>query len=489
MATLSPARQNWPVLEGLKLLSRGKVRDTYDLGDGLLLVVATDGISIFDFVLNALVPEKGIVLTAMNYFWLKYLDSYGFKTHYVAAGPGIDHYLPDNLCKNIDLQRRAMVVQKLEMAPVEFVVRAVLTGSSVKPYNKEKTVCGHYLPDGLQDGDALDHLLDTPTSKEEEGHDKPLSAKEIRRQYPEMTYYALQTFQIVSAYAKAHGILLADTKIEGSADTIGDELFTPDSSRFWEYNAWLESRKPATGRKAPAPYDKQLVRNWGIGMGIKDLDPEKPEDVTKVQAMEVPVQLIKDTTNIYRYIFWRLTGKTLECYLKDVMGVAVPPLPAKNVAIICGSENDWPKIQEVVSVVPQERMRIVVNALSCHRHPKQLRQWVENCCGDFDIIIGVGGEALALPGVVDAYGQEFGKSFRTIGVALGEPGTDALRAAELSIERVPGQPVIVDETTGKAYVGPEGLKAVLFRIAEGELPPANPRKPKPFKIGLYQNYR
>ena len=213
MAKLSPARAGVKLLPGQKVLSRGKVRDTYDL-ECNLLSSATDGVSIFDFVLNALVPQKGIILNAMNHFWDNYLRQFGIQTHLVAVGSAIDEFLPENLRGNIDLQSRAVVVKRLKMAPVEFIARAVLTGSAIKSYQKSSEVCGHKLMPGLQDGDELPFIMDTPTSKAEVGHDENLPADEIRRKYPGQTYSLIQIFQIIAHKAKEQGIFLADTKLE-----------------------------------------------------------------------------------------------------------------------------------------------------------------------------------------------------------------------------------------------------------------------------------
>ena len=169
MPTLSPQRQQVAVLPGLKLLGRGKVRDSYELGNGNLLIVATDGISIFDFVLNAIVPEKGAVLAAMSHYWLTRLEKdLGIKTHLIAAGAAIDAYLRPAFGSNPALQSRAMVVRKLSMADVEFVVRGYLTGSGLKSYKETGMVCGIMLPPGLQDGDELPELIATPTTKAQE---------------------------------------------------------------------------------------------------------------------------------------------------------------------------------------------------------------------------------------------------------------------------------------------------------------------------------
>ena len=340
MAKLSPARAGVALLRGLELLSRGKVRDTYLLPDGNLLVVATDGISVFDFVLNALVAGKGIILNAINYFWIQYLKDFGINTHFIAAGRDIDEYLPDHFKNDPYLQSRAIIVRRLKIVPIEFICRSVLTGSSVPIYKECGYVCLHKLLPGLQDGDALPYILDTPTTKAEEGHDENLPAKLVRETYPEQIYSMLQIFQIASQYAGQRGIKLADTKFEFAEDgTIADEILTPDSSRFWELKVWQESRKVADGRKAPPPYDKQLVRQWGIGQGINKLDPKNPGDVANVHSLVVPPDLIEQTIQTYRYIFWRLTGYNIKSFLSDKIKVNVRQ-EAKKIVVICGSKSD-----------------------------------------------------------------------------------------------------------------------------------------------------
>ena len=489
MATLSPARAKVKLLSGLQLLSRGKVRDTYSLSPSNLLSSATDGISIFDFVLNAIVPQKGIILNAMNYFWLQYLKGFGIKNHFVAAGSEIDQYLPVAFRDDVDLQSRAIVVRKLQMAPVEFIARAVLTGSAIKSYAEKCQVCGHQLLSGLQDGDALPCILDTPTTKAEEGHDENLSAQQVREKYPQQTYMLLQIFQIASRYAEQRGIKLADTKFEfGECGTIGDEILTPDSSRFWEHKAWVEGRKPATSRKAPPPYDKQLVRIWGISQGINKLKPENPVDVGKVHAMVVPDKLIDQTTQTYRYIFWRLTGRTIESYLREEMGVDVKR-KARNIIVVCGSESDLPVVRDVFTGILPEEAEIAVHVMSCHRNPVELEQFATSL--EFraaDAVIGVGGKALALPGVIDAFANANGFYIPVIGVALGEPGNKSFEAAKLSIEELPGNPVVIDELTGNCYSGAEGLSRAIKRVTEGELPPPKPRTEKPIQMNAFRNF-
>jgi len=486
MATLSPARAAWSLLEGLNLRSRGKVRDTYCLTNGTLLSVATDGISIFDFVLNATVPMKGIVLNALNHFWSEHLKNFSIPTHLVDVGSAINFHLPQHLKHNTDLQSRASVIRKLEMAPAEFIYRSVLTGSSVSGYKTDGTVCDHQLPPGLQDGDALPCILDTPTTKAEEGHDENMSFRQVREKYPEQVLIGSQIFQIGSSYAKSRGIKLADTKFEfGTNGIIGDEIMTPDSSRFWELKAWQESRN-LTVRKAPPPYDKQLVRAWGIEKGINKRNPSNPDDIAWVHSLEVPAELIAQTTKMYRYIFWRLTGYTIERYLNEKMMVNTRVHPKiLKIAVVCGSESDVPAIMPVLSGVHKDFANINLSVISCHRNPVNVAEFASTV--DADVIICIGGKAFALPGVMDAFLHHYGRNIPVVGVVFGEPQSQALLAAKLSIEEIPGTPVIMDEVKG-VYTWSEGLIAALSRIIDGELPPPKPRTEKPVLLDVFKNY-
>lgn len=483
MPALSSLRQSVPVLSGLPLLHRGKVRDTYDLGNNLLLVVATDAISIFDFVLNALVPEKGKILTAMSHFWLTQFEKSGIKTHLVAAGAAIDDYLPRELRGNPDLQSRAMIVLKLKMAPCEFIARGVLIGSGFKDYLATGEVCGHKLPLGLQDGDALPRSIDTPTTKADCGHDEALDAEETRTKYPQETALLFEIYKYVREVSSACGILFADTKLEFGRDEAGvlylaDEVATPDSSRFWELSTWAVGRE-AEKRKAPPPYDKQLVRQWGIEQGINKLDPLSPDDVAKAQSLSVPPDLIGATTKTYRYIFWRLTDMQLEKYQREVMGMSVAD-KVRKIAVVFGSESDIPHVRHAVNGTP-----VAAHVVSCHRNPIELQTFALNGCRGADVVIAAGGKAFALPGVLDAFLHDADHDIPVIGVALGKPGSVSLEAARLSISELPGQPVVMDETRDCVYEGTEGFARAIDRAMYGEFPvKQRAKKPVQFDIDL-----
>lgn len=324
--TLSPTREAVPTVAGLHLTHRGKVRDSYELPRNRRLVVATDAISIFDFTLSADVPHKGAILNAISHFWFSFLERSRFRTHMLAAGSGIDDCLPESLRNNKHLQSHAMVVTNLQMISFEFIVRYCLTGSALKEYLRSGRVHGKKLPSGLQDGDSLPTPLFTPTTKADEGHDEPVSEERVRQEHYDAVLLALLSCEAIANAARLYGIVVADTKVEIGYDfcgvvRIGDEVGTPDSSRFWDLNAWERSRAEKT-RRAPPALDKQPVRAWGIKMGIDKLDPQNPEHVRRVHDMEVPHELIESTAATYREIFQRLTGETLETYQRQRLGIA-----------------------------------------------------------------------------------------------------------------------------------------------------------------------
>ena len=481
MAKHSPVREGMPLLEGLPLLHRGKVRDTYGLQDGNILIVATDSISIFDFELNAQVPMKGIILNALSVYWCRLLETHGIKTHLIADGSRIDQYLPEHLRNNCDLQARAIVAKKFDMAPIEFIIRGCLTGSGLKAYNKTGEICGIKLPEGLGDGDKLPFPLDTPTTKALSGHDVHLDAEDIRMRYPEQTDLALKVFKLAQKFADDRGLVFADTKFEFSMDgTLCDEVLTPDSSRIWDKMDWLMTRK---AKKAPQSNDKEIVRAWGKTLGIDKLDPEDPDDVAYVHSLEVPGDIIWNTAAAYRYVFWRLAGITIERFLRNFLYVDYP-VRGKKIIIVCGSESDLGVVKAALNGGSNCPAEISVHVMSCHRNPREVMEFAEKLPDGIDIIIGVGGKAFALPGILDSWVRHFGKKVRIGGVALGDPNSESFLAAKLSITEIPEKPVVLEEFTGEAYVGSQGLRELISRVCDGEIPPLKARTDKPAKMDI-----
>jgi len=312
---------------GIKLGHRGKVRDTYLLPDpALLFVVATDRVSIFDFVLPAVVPHKGALLTALTVFWLSEVLN-DVPHHLVAYGRGIDEYLPPELRGNAELHKRALVVRKLKMVPIECIVRGYLTGSGLKSYEKNHHVCGIPLPEGLHDGSRiLPAPIFTPTTKAESGHDEHVPTDEVIQRYGRWTRdRSLAYYQRLAEVAESKGLVLADTKFEfGEGGVLADEVGTPDSSRFWDTD---ECARDSEQKKSPPPFDKELVRSWGKQnvllrcgqdglVSMPYLDPDNPAHVAFVHSRTVPDAVLNETTSRYRTVVQRLTGLTLEEFQK-----------------------------------------------------------------------------------------------------------------------------------------------------------------------------
>jgi len=321
---------------------QGKVRDTFTLPghDGILLHVASDRISIFDFVLGSLIRDKGTILTALTIMWLTRAKILGNTPHHlVAFGREIDQYLPVDLRGLPELQKRALVIQKLEMLPVECVVRGYLTGSGWSAYQKDNgRVCGHQLPEGLHDGARLRRPIFTPTTKAEEGHDEHMTHQEVLARYGRQAELkSLSIFSAAAKFAEQRGILLADTKFEfgqcNGTYVLADEVLTPDSSRFWLVKDW---EKAVLQHKSPAGYDKQAVREWGKTVatpfcddgqamvsivGIGNLSPANPEHQRFVGSVPVPVEVSEPTTRRYRQAVNMLAGMSLEVFQDSVMHV------------------------------------------------------------------------------------------------------------------------------------------------------------------------
>jgi len=286
----------------LPLLRRGKVRDIYELGDKLLMV-ASDRISAFDHVLPTPVPEKGRVLTLLSAFWFEFMSPL-VPNHIIAV---IER--PEDLRPFVDfdppemLAGRTLVVARAEPVPVEMVVRGYLFGSAWEAYRRRGEVHGIKLPPGLREAEALPEPLVTPTTKAMEGHDRPLSLKELAdlvgaELASSLEEVSLKVYLKAREYALQRGLILADTKMEfgfvGGRLRLIDELLTPDSSRFWA----LESYRPGT---TPPSLDKQPVRDWLLASGWDRESPPPP----------LPPEVVAATSQRYKELYQRLTGKSL----------------------------------------------------------------------------------------------------------------------------------------------------------------------------------
>jgi phosphoribosylaminoimidazole-succinocarboxamide synthase len=290
--------------DGLTSLHSGKVRDLYRLPDGRLLMVASDRISAFDYVLDSTIPDKGRVLTAMTVWWFERLADLVPNHMLSVDGPEIP----------AGWRGRAMVCTPLRMVPVEAVARGYLTGSGLLDYRATGAVCGVPLPPGLRDGDKLPAPIFTPATKAELGeHDENVSFDAVAASVGAETAgrlrdLTLALYAAAAEIATERGIILADTKFEFGQDeagrlVLGDEVLTPDSSRFWPVDQWQP------GQAQPS-FDKQYVRNWllsaasGWDRAAGEPPPALPDDV------------IAATRARYVEAYERLTGRSFEDWLR-----------------------------------------------------------------------------------------------------------------------------------------------------------------------------
>ena len=288
-------------------IGSGKVREIYDLGSDGLLLVASDRISAFDVIMPNPIPHKGRVLTGMTLFWLERTEGI-VPNHLRGAWPG---ELPDEASAP-ELRGRAMLCEKLEMLPIECVVRGYLAGSGWKDYSESGTVCGHTLPSGLEEASQLPAPIFTPATKAAMGdHDENITADQARSMIGSEEYAAVEAASIALymqavAHARDRGIILADTKFEfgyGSDGrlVLGDEVMTPDSSRWWPLDGYR------TGISPPS-YDKQYVRDY-----LETLDWDKTPP-----GPELPADVVAGTSGRYIEAYEALTDSTFDDYLRKM---------------------------------------------------------------------------------------------------------------------------------------------------------------------------
>ncbi|MDP9496683.1 MAG: phosphoribosylaminoimidazolesuccinocarboxamide synthase [Actinomycetota bacterium] len=292
----------------LPLLARGKVRELYAVDDDAVLVVASDRLSAYDVVLPTPIPDKGVVLTGLSLWWFGQLAGI-VPNHLITAD--VAEYPSDLAAWRDGLRGRSMLCRRLEMLPVECVARGYLTGSGLAEYAASGSVCGVPLPPGLVDGSRLPEPVFTPATKAEVGeHDEnvPFSAVEAlvgTSVAAELRRLTLAVYARGAALAESRGVLLADTKLEFGFDpagvlTLGDEVLTPDSSRFWPADSW----RP--GRAQPS-YDKQYVRDWLTASGWDRTAP----------GPELPPDVVEQTRARYVEAYERLTGSFFATYLRE----------------------------------------------------------------------------------------------------------------------------------------------------------------------------
>ncbi len=283
-------------IKELKLFKRGKVRDIYDLGDELL-IIATDRISCFDFILPTLIPDKGRILTKISLFWFSFLKDI-VENHLISAStedlpPELENYKEE-------LNGRFMIIKKCEVVPFECVVRGYISGSGWEEYKTKNNVCGIELPLNLKQSDKLDQPLFTPATKAESGHDENVSFDYMKKEIGEdlankIREISVAIYNKAAQYAREKGVIIADTKFEfgmcGNKLILVDEVLTPDSSRFWPESEY-EAGRPQMS------FDKQFVRDYLEASGWDKTPP----------APVLPAEVVRKTQEKYKQVLKLLTG-------------------------------------------------------------------------------------------------------------------------------------------------------------------------------------
>jgi len=288
-------------LPGVKLFSRGKVRDVYEAGEDRLLVVATDRLSAFDVVMEEGIPDKGRVLNQISCFWFGLLDGF-VKSHFITAD--VKQYPAEFQPYASQLTGRSMLVLKARPFPVECIVRGYLAGSGWKDYRSTGAVCGIPLPAGLRESSKLDPPIFTPSTKATSGHDENITWEETIARIGQKAAEALRAkslavYEKARDYAEGKGIIIADTKFEwglvGDEIILIDEVLTPDSSRFWPRDGY------EPGKSQPS-FDKQFVRDYLESTGWNKQPPPPT----------LPPEVVNKTSEKYREAYKWLTGRPLD---------------------------------------------------------------------------------------------------------------------------------------------------------------------------------
>jgi len=277
-------------------LFEGKVRAIYEADDKTLLIVTSDRISAYDVIMPTAIPDKGRILNGLSEFWFDYIKDI-LPSHFITSD--VSAY-PGQYKNDASLEGRSMLVKKLKMTPFECIVRGYITGSAWESYCKDGTVCGEKIRPGMKESEAFDEPIFTPSTKAEEGHDINVSFDymvdkigiELASKLRDKT---IAIYKKCAAYARERGVIIADTKFEFGLDengelVIGDEVLTPDSSRFWPADEYEVGR----GQKS---YDKQYLRDWLTDNGFRGKSVELPDEVVNV------------TRDKYVGIYEILTGK------------------------------------------------------------------------------------------------------------------------------------------------------------------------------------
>jgi len=286
-------------VEGLPLVHRGKVRETYEVDERHLLLVATDRLSAFDVVFDQPIPDKGAVLSRLSAWWFEQLAAIG-RSHFVSADASD---LPE-AARTAEMAPRSMLVRRAERIDAECVVRGYLAGSGWAEYQRSGTVCGHRLPGGLREADRLPEPIFTPSTKADVGHDENISREQLAEMVGadlsgQLEERSIALYNAGARRAESVGLILADTKFEfGWIDgelAVIDEVLTPDSSRFWDGERYAPGSSPAS-------FDKQFVRDFVAGSGWNKEPP----------APTLPDNVITGTRDRYVAAYQRLTARAWE---------------------------------------------------------------------------------------------------------------------------------------------------------------------------------
>lgn len=283
-----------------KFLHSGKVRDVYTASDGnFLLIIASDRISAFDHVLPNMIPQKGQILTRLSNYWFE-MTRHIIANHLVNTDPLIDRWTDHARWRQSDLTGRSVLVKKAQPLKIEAIVRGYLAGSGWKDYSKTRRVCGILLPKGLREGDKLPETIFTPSTKAEAGrHDENISFSEAKNLVgadvaKQVRATSLALYNFAEAHARKRGVIIADTKFEFGITDEGliliDELFTPDSSRFWPVSSYLSGSSPPS-------FDKQFVRDYLEEIRWNKQPPVPP----------LPAHIVCKTAEKYEEALKRLT--------------------------------------------------------------------------------------------------------------------------------------------------------------------------------------
>jgi phosphoribosylaminoimidazole-succinocarboxamide synthase len=413
-------------LEGLKRIARGKVRDIYEIEDGLLLI-ATDRVSAFDVVMNQGIPNKGKVLTHVSKFWFDKL-----------AGIVPNHLITTDVAAmpkaaqrhEATLAGRTMYVKRCEPLPVEFVVRGYLAGSGLKDYKKTGAICGVKLPSGLAESSRLPEPILTPTTKAAIGHDEPIDfagvCERIGKDLAEQTRsVSLEIFKRAHAIAEERGLLLADTKFEfglldGKLVWI-DEALTPDSSRYWAKSAWKEG-------VAQQPFDKQVLRNYLLA---QPWDQKPPPPTLSDEIVAETARRYVETARI-------LTGSA---------PAGCADSATFRVGIVMGSDNDLPQLEDGIAVLREFGVPVEVRVLSAHRTPTEAHRFAREAeSNGIRVIIAAAGGAAHLAGAMAA-----ASTLPIIGVPIASTplaGFDALLSTSMMPPGIPVATVAVGKMGG-----------------------------------------